>query len=138
MFSRYNGFLMSKRQQYGIKFPFSTISDKNTMLDTDMSYGEMVKSELIHCIFTPKGERLRCPEFGTRLIQYIFNPNDTDTWGDVLSEIKEAVSRWIPRCNLDDLQISESSDGVGLIATMSYTVKEENGSVNEYILSTNI
>lgn len=129
---------MSKTQHYGIKFPFSTVSEENTLLDTNMSCEDSVRSQLMHVIFTPRGQRLRSPEFGTRLIQYIFNPNDNDTWGDVVTEIKDAVTRWVPQCQIDDVNVSETEGGVGLIVAIKYTVTGDDGETSQYVMSTKI
>ena len=78
----------------------------------------------MHLIFTPKGQKIRDPEFGTNLIQFIFNPNDTQTWGEVKSDIKEAVSKFVPNASLDDIEIYEVNDGRGLVADIKYSVKD--------------
>ena len=64
---------MAKEQKYGIKFPINVVSDDKTLFDLNYTRAESVKSEVMHLIFTPKGQRLRNPNFGTRLIQFIFN-----------------------------------------------------------------
>ena len=86
---------MPKIQKYGIKFPITVISEEKSLFDTNTYQSDSVKSELLHIIFTPKGQRLRDPEFGTNLIQYIFNPNDNQTWDDVVSEVKDATSKYL-------------------------------------------
>ena len=61
---------MSK-QFYGIKYPFSEESDRLTFFDLNENKNESVRSMLLHILFTPKGQRLRQPNFGTNLIKYI-------------------------------------------------------------------
>ena len=98
--------------------------------------GDVVKSELMHLIFTPKGQRIRNPEFGTRLINFIFSPNDNDTWGDVKQEIKEAVSKFMPSVNLTNISVYQE-DTYGLIARIDYTV--DNGStISEQTITTRL
>lgn len=109
----------------GIRYPFTNESLTKTFIDLDYDMGDVVKSELMHLIFTPKGQRIRNPEFGTRLINFIFSPNDNDTWGDVKQEIKEAVSKFMPSVNLTDINVYQE-DTYGLIAKIDYTV--DNGS----------
>lgn len=129
---------MPKIQKYGIKFPLSIASGQRTLLDLDMSRAEKVRSELMHLIFTPRGQRLREPTFGSRLIQYIFNPNDGDTWGDVVTEIKEMVSTWVPDCSVQDISLENTDDGRGIVAHMKYTVSEIDGTVSTYNLDTTV
>lgn len=116
---------MSKITHIGIKFPFNIKSIEKTFLDLDSKSQDAIKSDIMHLIFTPKGQRIRDPEFGTNLIQFIFDPNDAQTWESVRSEIKESVSKFVPNATLNDITISESDDGMGLIAKIEYTVKDE-------------
>ena len=129
---------MAKEQKYGIKFPINVSSDDKTLFDLDYTIAEMVKSELMHLIFTPKGQRLRKPNFGTNLIQYIFNPSDTQTWGDIVSEIKESVKMWIPNCNINDVEVAEYEDGLTLYAKISYTLNGLDGNPKNYEIITKL
>lgn len=121
----------------GIKFPFNIKSIEKTFLDLDTTPQDAIKSSIMHLIFTPKGQRVRNPEFGTNLIQFIFNPNDSQTWGEIKSEIKDAVSRFVPNTTLEDIEIYETDEGRGLVASIRYTVKDGTFS-NTYQLITNL
>lgn len=123
---------MAKTQKYGIKFPINVSSDDMTLFDLSHSRAEQIKSEIIHLVFTPKGQRLRKPNFGTNLIQFIFNPNDNQSWGDVVSEIKESVKMWIPNCAITDVEVAEYEDGLTLFARIKYTLTEQDGSIKNY------
>jgi phage baseplate assembly protein W len=123
---------MAKEQKYGIKFPINVDSDDKTLFDLNHTRAEQIKSEVMHLIFTPVGQRLRKPEFGSRLIQFLFSPNDMQTFSDVVSEIKESVKMWIPDCNIEDVQIVESEDGLEIFAKISYTLTELDGSIGNY------
>jgi len=123
---------MAKEQRYGIVFPINVSSEDKTLFDLSHTRAEQIKSELIHLIFTPKGQRLRNPDFGTRLIQFIFNPNDTQTWGDIVTEIKETVKMWIPDCTITEVEVAEFEDGLTLYARIRYTLKELDGSTGNY------
>lgn len=128
---------MAKISHIGIKFPFGIKSLEKTFLDLDRNPQDAIKSAIMHLIFTPKGQRVRNPEFGTNLIQYIFNPNDSQTWGEIKNEIKESVSKFVPNTNLDDIEIYEVDDGLGLVANIKYTVKDNTFS-NTYQLITKL
>lgn len=92
----------------------------------------------MHLIFTPKGQRLRSPNFGTRLIEYIFNPDDGETWGNVVSEIKECVKMWIPSCNLKDIEVVETEDGLTLAVKIIYTLTARDGMTKDYEIITTL
>ena len=129
---------MGKTQKYGIKFPFNIVSDYKTLLDLNITKADRVQSQLMHLIFTQKGQRLRLPDFGTNLLQFIFNPNDLQTWDDVQFEIKESVKKWVPECELNNITIYETDNGRSLIAELKYSVTENNGTTTEHKLVTNL
>jgi phage baseplate assembly protein W len=128
---------MARTQKFGIRFPFNIKSDEKTFVDLDTTAGEGIKSQIMHLIFTPIGQRIRRPLFGSKLIQFIFNPNDNQTYGDVVSEIKDMVKRNIPNCTLDDINVYEINDGLGLVASIKYSVSE-NGGTTQYQIMTNL
>lgn len=120
---------MAKTQKYNIKFPINILSDDRTLFDLNKSKADKIKSELMFLIFTQKGQRLRMPDFGTNLIQFIFNPNDTQTWEDVKYEIKESVSKYVTDCSLEDIEIYEEDEGKTLLVALKFLVTEDDGSV---------
>ena len=128
---------MAKRQRYGIAFPITIKSGDGSLFDTSDNLVGCVTSEMMHVLFTPKGQRLRDPEFGTNLIQFIFNPSDSQTWGDVKSEVTSAVSRYVPDCNVKDVEIAESDDGRELYAKIKYSVKQY-GEYSDYQVITRL
>lgn len=128
---------MAKVQRYGIKFPITVLQGDMSLIDTNGNKQKSVHSELMHLIFTPSGQRLRDPEFGTKLIQFIFNPNDNETWSDILTEIKDKVARYIPDCSIKDLEVTESDNGIGIVVNVKYALKE-NGFSTEYTASATI
>lgn len=126
---------MPIRQNFGIKFPINIVSDEKTLVDLNRTKADKVKSELMHVIFTQKGQRLRFPDFGTNLLQFIFEPNDAQTWDDVKYEIKESVKKYVPDCSLEDIEIFEQDEGRILIAAMKYTVVNDDGNITEHDLA---
>ena len=129
---------MAITQKYGIKYPFTSDNEDGTYLDLNGTFAEGVKSQVLHVVFTPKGQKLRDPDFGTNLLQFIFNPNDLQTWDDVQYEIKESVKKWVPDCELNNITIYETDNGRGLIAELKYSVTENNGTTTEHKLVTNL
>lgn len=129
--------VMAIRQRYGIAFPITIKSGDGSLFDTSDDLVGCVTSEMMHVLFTPKGQKLRDPEFGTELIQYIFNPNDSQTWSDVKHEIKSTVSRYVPDCTVKDVEIAESDDGRELYARIAYSVKQD-GTYGEYQIITKL
>jgi phage baseplate assembly protein W len=118
---------MSKTQKYGIKYPFTSDNDEGYFMDLNETLADGVKSRVLHVIFTPKGQKLRDPNFGTDLIKFIFSPKDSSTLGDVKNEISSQVSKYVPEVEFKDIRIYESeTDEHGIIVSVEYGVKNGN------------
>ena len=97
-------------QFYGVKYPFSDESYKMTFFDMNETKEDSIKSMLLHIILTPKGQRLRHPNFGTDLIKYIFEPNNSNTWENIKEEISKQVSFYLPEVTFDTINIAKKDD----------------------------
>lgn len=125
-----------KKQFYGIKLPFRIDNNDNFFLNLNETMEDKVASEIVHVILTTKRTRIRMPEFGTRLIEYIFEPKDSLTWESIKSEIREAVGTYVPNAALDDIAIvsyddRENEEENGLYLDIRYSVYKGE-SVNSY------
>ena len=122
------------KQYFDIKFPFTSNNIEGFFIDLNETIGDKVLSEILHVILTQKGTRLRMPEFGTDLIQYIFEMNDEKEWPRVKREIQECVSKYVPRVIINDVRVlrDEENDNT-LLLDLDYSVKagltEENNRV---------
>ena len=116
---------MAKVQNFGIKYPFTNKDFQNYFLDVCKDTKDMVRGQIMHVIFTPKGQRLREPEFGTDLIRYIFEPNEELTWDELKNEITDSVQRYVDNVSLDNIQIDKSEDNNNAIyVRIDYSVKQ--------------
>lgn len=114
---------MNRKQFFGIKYPFQAESDNKYYVDLNESYEDKMKSEMLHIIFTPKGQRYRKPEFGTDLIKYLFEPNDSDTWASIKTEIRTQVNKYLPNISFKDINIyTDEENGNMLYADITYGV----------------
>lgn len=115
---------MAVKQKYGIKYPFTSDSDYGTYIDLNETYADGIKSQVLHVIFTPKGQKLRDPEFGTDLVKYIFNPTDAETFENVKNEIMAQVSKYVPSVEFRDVSIYvDENNENGIIVIVEYGVK---------------
>ena len=96
----------------------------------------MIKSQIMHVLFTPIGQRIRQPNFGTNLIQFLFNPNENETFSDVMVTLKQMIKKWVPDCSLENILIYETDNGLGLNAQIRYSVIEDDGTSSLYEIST--
>ena len=118
---------MAMTQKYGIKYPFTSNNEDGTYLDLNDTFAEGVKSQVLHVVFTPKGQKLRDPDFGTNLIRYIYSPSDTITFNDVKTELTTQINKYVPSVEFRDVTIynSETEEG-GIIVIVEYGVKRGN------------
>ena len=126
---------MAKRQYFGIKYPFKYEGFQNFYIDANSSIKEKVRSQLMHIVFTPKGQRIRNPEFGTDLIKFIFEPNDKITWESVKNEVTESVKRWATNISLNNIQIVKNEENESEIyVRLDYSVSEGNKVTNDSVV----
>lgn len=126
---------MAKKQYFGIKYPFLNVDYQHFYVDANNSLKDKVRSQLMHIVFTPKGQRLRNPEFGTDLIKYIFDVNDDSTWESVKTEIKDAVSKWASNVTLDNISVVKNADNEAEIyVRLDYTVVNGNASSSDSVV----
>ena len=126
---------MAKKQYFGIKYPFKSEGFQKFYIDANSSIKEKVRSQLMHIVFTPKGQRIRNPEFGTDLIKFIFEPNDKITWESVKNEVTESVKRWATNINLNDIQIVKNEeDESEIYVRLDYSVSEGNKVTNDSVV----
>lgn len=114
---------MNKKQFYGIKYPFTNNDVSNYYLDINQNYNDKIRSNLMHVIFTPKGQRLRQPDFGTNLIKYIFEPSDDKEWGNIISEISNSVNKYISNIKINDISVLDDDDKKDIYVKISYSVE---------------
>jgi phage baseplate assembly protein W len=118
---------MAVTQKYGIKYPFTSDNDDGTYIDLNKTYADGIKSQVLHVIFTPKGQKLRDPEFGTDIIRYIYSPSDYLTFNSVKNEISEKINKYVPSVTFRDISIYDSEDeDNGIIVMIEYSVAKGN------------
>lgn len=118
---------MANRQYFGIKYPFRTDGFQHFFIDSNDTLMEKARSEIMHIVFTPKGQRIRNPEFGTDLIKYIFDPNEEVTWEAVKNEVSESVKRWSNNITLNSIQVVKNEeDESEIYVRLDYSVSEGN------------
>lgn len=93
-----------------IKFPLEDDKEKNQFFEMNEVTKDALTSNLLLLLLTQKGERYYNPNYGTNLLQYIFEPKDTLTIDEVEREIKKTVKDFIPELTITN--ISFYSDGL--------------------------
>lgn len=123
-----------KKQYYGIKYPFTNEGYQKFFLDANETLKDKVRSQLMHVIFTPKGQKIRDPEFGTDLIRFIFDPSEEMTWEGVKNEISDSVQRFCTNVNIADIQVARSEeDPMEIYVRVDYKVIDGNKVISDAI-----
>lgn len=101
----------------GISFPFRRSS---TSLPARAVDNELIRQSLVQIVSTTKGERVMRPDFGTNIINYIFDNNDDLLVELIRSDLFSAIGRYEPRVILTDVQVVRSDETVDV--TLLYVV----------------
>lgn len=75
----------------------------------------LIKNDLIQLLKTIPGERVMMPEFGVGLQAYQFELFDYSVSAQIKNAIIDAVKKYDPRLNIQDIDISQSEKQPNLI-----------------------
>jgi phage baseplate assembly protein W len=90
----------------------------------------------MHVVFTPKGQKLRDPEFGTNLIRYIFEQGDLFTFENIKDEVSMAIKKYAHGITINDISILESGDDLSKIfVRIDYSVMNGLKTINDSIVT---
>lgn len=127
------------KQQYGIAYPFTTNSDDGYYVDVNKNIKSKIRSILMHVIFTPKGQRIRNPQFGTDLIRSIFEPNEDSTWNQISDAVRNAVATYLPMVTITNLEMLRNEENVHEVyVKIEYALKRTDGTVESDSIVTTI
>ena len=116
---------MAKQQFYGVKYPFVAEDVENYFIDVNKTLKDKVRSLIMHIIFTPKGQKLRDPEFGTDLIRYIFESNDNISWEGIKTEISESVNKYVNGVVINNISVVQNdSEAAEIYVRLDYSVTD--------------
>ena len=110
----------------GIAFPIG--ANQNGEIKKS-SYEESIE-ELIKIILSTKlGERMMRPEFGCRIHELIFAPNNATTQNLAIYYVTEALKKWENRILLKDVDANEDEENT-IIIEVEYQVRDTNSFYN--------
>ena len=126
---------MAKRQYFGIKYPFRNDGFQKFYIDANEDLKDKVRSELLHIVFTPKGQRIRLPEFGTDLIKYIFDQNDDISLEAIKSEISDSVKRWASNITIEGINVVKNEENESeVFVRLDYSITNGNKVSNDSVV----
>lgn len=124
---------MANGKSININFPFRD-SEKGFLFDLNTEDSKAIKADLMHLLLTRKGERLYLPDFGTDLLKYIFEPNDSKTQSEIKQELNETIKKYLPKLQITDLSITQSTASeYAVTVKIEYTVTEDVFTATDFI-----
>ena len=102
----------------GVKFPMNNPAVFSSTFTTI----EAVKSNIKNLLLTRKGERVMHPNFGSDLLEIIFEPNVSELKEDIQLIISKPISFWIPQVAIDTIDIITAEDDPSLQYNLKITI----------------
>ncbi len=93
--------------------------------------GKDIEQSIMIILGTSKGERVMRPEFGSSIHDYVFAPNNATTHGLLAYHVRDALSFWEPRIEVDDVDVRpDDMNPSRVLINILYTVKSTNDNRN--------
>jgi len=103
----------------GIAVPF----DDPSVFKFNYSTKDQIKSNLINLLLTNKGERVMNPEYGTGILNSLFDPLNESTYNNIREKISMSVGTFMSKeISVKNIEFSPNEDGNTLYLTISYTI----------------
>ncbi len=107
-----------------IAFPFRQ-SNRGDFVKLNASDKQAIKADLMHLVLTRKGERLYLPDFGTDLLRYIFEQNDSATHNEIKIHLNDVIKKYIPNLQVNEVDVQISSNNeYRAVVKIDYTVTD--------------
>ena len=112
----------------GWRFPVGVDSRGRIAMST---YEEDIKEAILLILRTQKGERVMRPDFGCGIYDYVFSPINTATLTLIERSVREAITEWEPRVEIEKIEVSTEEAGEGkLLISIDYRVRRTNNRFN--------
>lgn len=122
---------MSSKKFLGTGFQFPIQIDKATGRMKTSSYEEDIKEAIWIILMTKKGERVRNPEFGCGIHNYVFGNTDYQTLKEMERSVLEALQIWEPRIMDTKVHVRLSTESESTVQIeVSYVVRVTNNPYN--------
>jgi uncharacterized protein len=83
-----------------------------------------VEEAMMMILLTPVGQRVMRPDFGCRIHELVFAPNDASTEGLAVYYVEEALARWEPRIRLREVTAAgDPTSPERLLVRIEYEIK---------------
>lgn len=108
------------------------ISNANSIFKSVYTIADQTKENLKSLILTRIGERYMLPEFGTNLLNMLFEPISYEFTDGVSTSITSAIDRWLPYVVIENLNVVTVLDDPTLqhMVEISLTYSVQNFNTN--------
>ena len=108
-----------------IDYPFKN-STNGFFIKLNDNDQRAIKADLMHLLLTRRGQRLYNPDFGTNILKYIFEPNDSLTWDSVKDEVIGSIKKYLPKLNVTDITVTQSElNDYAATIRLEYTITDD-------------
>lgn len=97
-----------KSKNIGLQWP-SSRSSSTPYFSQSTGYS-LIKDQVTQFILTKKGERLMLPDFGTTLMNFVFEPFTNVLAGILATEIKGGLVRYAPNIKVNRIRFFQSDN----------------------------
>jgi phage baseplate assembly protein W len=105
----------------GLTFPLATNPRGELALVTG---DEDIEQAIMLILETMPGERVMRPEFGCRVWELVFAPNNAETRAMAAYYVRQALAFWEPRIAVGEVVVTSANDSGALQVSIKYTVKD--------------
>jgi phage baseplate assembly protein W len=95
------------------------LSNANSIFKTLYTVPDQTKENLKALLLTRIGERYMLPEFGTNLLNIVFQPNVSDLRDEIDNIIRGPINTWLPYITIEELDVKTIEDD----PTMNHTIE---------------
>tara|TARA_R110000751_G_scaffold287542_1_gene392322 strand:- start:107 stop:547 length:441 start_codon:yes stop_codon:yes gene_type:complete len=103
----------------GIELSFNNLGVFKSVYTTN----NQAKANLRNLLLTRIGERYEQVNFGTNLLNLVFNPSNDELKQEISEEITSKLSFWLPYIVIENLEILNSDDDASLLHAIKITLK---------------
>lgn len=90
-----------------------------------------INNSIKNILMTPKGSLPGKPTFGSDIHRVIFSQLDVITRDTLRDVILNALLKWEPRINIDNIVVEEVPEYNKIIATIHYSYRDKGITINE-------
>lgn len=125
---------MANGKYINIDYPFKN-SPKGFFLNLNSDDRAAIKADLMHLILTRRGQRLYNPDFGTDLLRFIFEPDDSLTLGQIKEEITNSVKKYLPNLQIKEISVTPSEDSeYAAVVRIDYVVTDNVFETSDFVI----